>query len=451
MGGAFEPARGRAAAGLNPRAAAHRILAEVRRGTLSDRAASRVLPAVDAADRGLALDIAFGCLRLRARLDAWIRACADRPPSRMDRAVRDWLRIGAYQLTELRTPDHAAVGETVGAARSALGRRRAGYVNAVLRALARRRDADSDGGPDARADADPFPDPDVDPVGHLCSWGSHPEWLVRRWLARWELADVRRLVELQNRPPDVVVRMLSGEDPAPPDGVELEPVHGWPRSYRLEKGLPETALSHLRAVVQDPAASAVVDYAGDRLAEPVLDVCAAPGTKALGLAARHGGPVVALDISHRRLARLGAPARRLGLPVSAAVADARRLPVAEAGTVLADVPCTGTGVLRRRADARWRVGQRGLDDLVALQREIVDACAAAVRPGGLLVYSTCSLEREENEGQVDAFLDRRPDYRRDPRGAGARSDCVTPRGDLFVRPWLTGTDGAYAARLRRMA
>lgn len=459
MGGGFEPARGRAAAGLNPRAAAHRILGEVRRGTLSDRAASRILPAVDPADRGLALDIAFGCLRLRARLDAWIGACADRSPSRMDRAVRDWLRIGAYQLTELRTPDHAAVGETVGAARSALGRRRAGYVNAVLRALARRRGADPGDGADARAGghtgarprAGPFPDPDADPVGHLCSWGSHPEWLVRRWLARWELADVRRLVEQQNRPPDVVVRMLSGEDPAPPDGVELEPVPGWPRSYRLERGLPETALAHLPAVVQDPAASAVVDYAGDRLAEPVLDVCAAPGTKALGLAAGSGVPVVALDISHRRLARLGAPARRLGLPVSAAVADARRLPVAEAGTVLADVPCTGTGVLRRRADARWRLEQRGLDDLVALQREIMDACAAAVKPGGLFVYSTCSLEREENEGQVDAFLDRRPDYRREPPVAGARSDCVTPRGDLFVRPWLTGTDGAYAARLRRIA
>jgi len=369
----------------------------------------------------------------------------------MDRAGRDWLRIGAYQLTELRTPDHAAVGETVGAARAALGRRRAGYVNAVLRALARRRGAASGDGAEALAGDDPFPDPDVDPVGHLCSWGSHPEWLVRRWLARWELADVRRLVEQQNRPPDVVVRMLTGEDPAPPDGVELEPVPGWPRSFRLERGLPETALSGLRAVIQDPAASAVVDYAGDGLAEPVLDVCAAPGTKTLGLAAEYGVRVVALDISHRRLARLGAPARRLGLPVSAAVADARRLPVAEAGTVLADVPCTGTGVLRRRADARWRLGQQGLDDLVALQREIVDACAAAVRPGGLLVYSTCSLEREENEEQVDAFLDRRPNYRREPPGADARSDCVTPRGDLFVRPWLTGTDGAYAARLRRIA
>ncbi len=448
---------------MNPRAAAHRILGEVRRGALSDRAASRVLPAVDPADRGLALDIAFGCLRLRARLDAWIRAFADRPPSRMDRAVRDWLRIGAYQLTESRVPDHAAVGETVRAARSALGRARAGYVNAVLRALARGRgpDAGRGRGPGAGPGAGPhpFPDPDADPVGYLCSWGSHPEWLVRRWLERWPLPDVRRLVDVQNRPPDVVVRMLTAEEPAPPEGVELAPVPGWPGSFKLEKGLPETALPGLRAVIQDPAASAVVDYVGGRgaereaeaLPEPVLDVCAAPGTKTLGLAAGYGVRVVALDSSPGRLARLGAPAGRLALPVTAVVADARRLPVAEAGTVLADVPCTGTGVLRRRADARWRLEQRGLDDLVALQRDIFDACAAAVRPGGLLVYSTCSLEREENEAQVDAFLDRRPDYRREPLPADARGDCLTPRGDLFVRPWLTGTDGAYAARLRRIA
>ncbi len=440
MGGAVEPPRGRTAPGLNPRAAAHRILAEVRAGALSDRAASRILPAVDPADRGLALEIAFGCLRLRARLDAWVRAFADRPTRRIDADVLDWLRIGVYQLTELRTPDHAAVGETVRAARGGLGRGKAGYVNAVLRALARGRDAD------------PFPAPEADPVAYLCSWGSHPEWLVRRWLERWPLSDVRRLVEQQNRPPDVVVRMLTGDDPAPPEvpeGVELTPVAGWPRSFTLAKGSPEAALSGLRAVIQDPAASAVVDYVGGRPAEPVLDACAAPGTKALGLAAAHGVRVVALDISRRRLARLAAPARRLDLPVSAAVADARRLPVAEAGTVLADVPCTGTGVLRRRADARWRLEPRGLDDLVALQREIVDGCAEAVRPGGLLVYSTCSLEYEENEAQVDAFLDRRPDYRREP--PELPEACVTSRGDLFVRPWLTGTDGAYAARLRRVA
>ena len=122
---------------MNPRAAAHRILTGVRAGTLSDVAAGRALPGVASENRGLTLEIAFGCLRLRARLDAWIAAFADRPVGRLDPPVRDWLRIGVYQLTELRTPDHAAVGETVGAARAGLGRGRAGYVNAVLRAVAR--------------------------------------------------------------------------------------------------------------------------------------------------------------------------------------------------------------------------------------------------------------------------------------------------------------------------
>ena len=413
----------------------------MRAGTLSDAAATRALPDVDAADRGLALEIAFGCLRLRARLDAWIAAFSDRPLARLDPPVRDWLRIGVYQLTELRTPDHAAVGETVRAARHGLGRKRAGYVNAVLRAVAGGRTRD------------PFPSPEADPVAHLCAWGSHPEWLVRRWLRRWPLADVRRLVELNNLPPDVVLRMLDDGEPAPPAGVQLASVPGWPRSFALAEGAPAVALAGLRAVVQDPAASCVVDYVGARPASPVLDVCAAPGTKALGLAAAAGEPVVALDISRGRLARLAAPARRLGLPVRAVVADARRLPAAEAGTVLADVPCTGTGALRRRADARWRLDARGLAALAALQREIVDACADAVRPGGVLVYSTCSLEHEENEGQVDAFLERRPDYRREPPppAAAPPPGCATPRGDLFVRPWITGTDGAYAARLRRRA
>lgn len=427
---------------MNPRAAAHRILTGVRAGTLSDVAAGRALPGVESENRGLTLEIAFGCLRLRARLDAWIAAFADRPVGRLDPPVRDWLRIGVYQLTELRTPDHAAVGETVGAARAGLGRGRAGYVNAVLRAVARGR----------RRGRDPFPSAAADPVGHLCTWGSHPEWLVRRWLERWPLADVRRLVERNNRAPEVVLRMLdAGDAPAPPGGVRLAPVAGWARSFTLAEGTPAEALAGLRAVVQDPAASCVVDYVGTRPDGPVLDVCAAPGTKALGLAAAAGVPVVALDISRRRLARIAAPARRLKLPVSPVVADARRLPVAEAGTVLADVPCTGTGVFRRRADARWRLDERALGALVALQREILDACADTVRPGGLLVYGTCSLEREENEGQVDAFLKRRPDYRRDPPPPAAPASCVTRRGDLFVRPWLTGTDGAYAARLRRIA
>ncbi|MCG8468404.1 MAG: hypothetical protein MJB57_09390, partial [Gemmatimonadetes bacterium] len=128
------------------------------------------------------------------------------------------------------------------------------------------------------------------------------------------------------------------------------------------------------------------------------------------------------------------------------------LPAAEAGIVLADVPCTGTGVLRRRVDSRWRLTEARLSELVEVQRAILDSAAAAVKKGGLLVYSTCSLESEENEGQVDAFLERHPRFTREANpDVPAPEGCLTATGDLFIRPWLTGTDGAFAARLRRVA
>ncbi len=441
MGGAIQPAPGYPGlTALDARPAAHRILTGVRQGAFADHAAERVLAEVEPSERGLALQIAYGTLRLRARLDTWIQSQTDRPLRRIDADVADWLRIGTYQLKELRVPDHAAVGETVRWARRAMDPGRAGYINAVLRTIA------------AETDADPFPSRDTDPVAYMTTWGSHPEWLVRRWLDRWSLHDVARLVKHDNVPPGVTVRMLDGREPQVSDEVELRPLPGWPGSYELVRGSPAAALAGNHAVIQDPAASAVVDYVGADVAGPVYDACAAPGTKAAGLAAAAGLPVVSADTSRDRLRRAANTGSRLGLPILCAVADARRPPIGAAGTLLADVPCTGTGVLRRRPDARWRIEAPDLAQLAALQAEILDACAGAVREGGLLVYSTCSLEPEENEEQVDAFLARHPHFAREAPTEDAVPDgCVTERGDLFVRPWLTGTDGAYAARLRRSA
>lgn len=425
---------------LDARAAAHRILREARGGGFADAAAESILPEVDPRDRGLALEIAYGCLRLRARLDTRILALTDRPLSRIDPEVLDWLRSGVYELTELRTPAHAAVHETVKHTRRWVGRGAAGFVNAVLRAA-------SDSPPN------PFPDGDAASVEVLTTLGSHPEWLIRRWLGRWSRHEVRTLVDHDNSRPPVIVRLLDADPPADlPANVELRPLRTWPRSFELVRGAPSDALAVLRGVIQDPAASAVVDYLGDGFPAPVYDACAAPGTKTAVLAARAPGPVVAGDVSGRRLARVGATAARLGLPILRVVADARRPPLAEAGTVLADVPCTGTGVLRRRPDARWRIDEAGLEALIRLQREVLDGCAARVREGGVLVYSTCSLEPEENEMQIEAFLRREPAFERAPEGAGDRvpENCLTAAGDLFVRPWVTGTDGAYAARLRRV-
>ncbi len=424
------------------REAARRVLADVRAGAYADRAAARRLSRLHGRERALALELAYGTIRLRGRLDAELARRVDRPLAKLDPRLLDRLRLGLYQLRETRIPAHAAVNETVAGGRAELGRGAAGLLNAVLRSAAR------EGVPDGT-----FPDRALDPEGWLVAYGSHPAWLVRRWLARWPLADVERLVEYDNRPPSVTLRLLGGssENTDVGPGARLETVPGRPRLRVLREGTPEEALAALRAVVQDPAASAVVDYVGPRIEGPVLDACAAPGGKAAALSdlAEGARPFVAADAGFERL-RAAAPGLRRVAPEVALVAmDARRPAVRGARTVLVDAPCSGTGVLGRRPDARWRQGERRLASLVRLQAEILDACADLVPASGLLVYATCSLEREENEAQVDAFLDRWPQFERAGPGGPVAPGLLTDRGDLEALPFRTGTDGAFASRLRR--
>ena len=433
--------------GAETRLAAYRILADVRAGAYADRASDQRLVGLDHRDRALALELAFGVIRLRARLDAELTGLVDRPLSALDPALLDWLRLGLYQLRQTRIPEHAAVHETVQGARTDVGRGAAGLVNAVLRRAVRE---------GVREDA--FPERDRQPAEWLATWGSHPEWLVRRWLDRWPLADVERLVENDNRPPFVSFRLLGTDDPDrelanAEAGIELERLEGWPRMVRLVSGKPARALESWRAVAQDPAASAVVDFVGADVEGPVLDACAAPGGKAAALAdlAASATPFVAVDSSPERLQKAVSTLNRTGSNVQVLVMDARRPAIRSARTVLLDSPCSGTGVLRRRPDARWRLSERRLASLLVLQAELLDACAELVEPGGLLAYSTCSLEAEENEGQVESFLARWPDFDRDPSGSltGLAADCVTERGDLEILPFRSGTDGAFASRLRK--
>lgn len=431
------------------RLAAHAILEDVEDGAYADRSAERRLASLAGRERRFAMELAFGCIRLRGRLDAELATLVHRPLGTLEPSVRAWLRLGLYQLREMRVPSHAAVDEAVAGARLAAGRGAGGLVNAVLRAAA--------AGPPADG---VFPDPGKDPLGHLTSYGSHPEWLVRRWLDRWGFETAARLVEHDNRPPPVVLRLLDDRQTcadaarAVEDaGARLRPVLGWPRSCELVEGEPGETLAHLDAVIQDPAASAVVDYAGPDLEGPVLEACAAPGTKTLVLArvARNARPLVAADVSPARLTLAAEGASRAGVDALLVAMDARRPAVARSRTVLLDAPCTGTGVLRRRPDARWRLDAARLASLVELQRDLLDACAGLVDAGGLLVYSTCSLEPEENARQVTGFLERHPDFEREepadpPPWIAAATEAD---GDLLVTPWLHGTDGAYAARLRR--
>ena len=458
-----------------------------------------------APDRAWIRSLVYGTVRLQGRLDHLLTTTASRDPAELDPPVRAALRMGAYQILEMGSvPAYAAVSQSVEQVKATRSRAAAGLVNAVLRKL-----VEAAVGPDSRSplasstspagstshpvDSTPraewgFPDPADDLEGYLATWGSHPRWLVRRWTRRFGNAGARRLVEANNREPATYLRPVG---PTPSDAARAldeagllhrangptgndssddqrgRRLQGEPgSSLRLRRGVdPAIALQVVPGVIQDPAASLVVEYSAPPPGSLVADLCAAPGGKALALSAGAAG-VVAADLRPRRLHRVAQGVRRLGAQVWPVVADARFPPLRASGepaTVLADVPCTGTGTYRRRPDGRWRTDERDIPRLAAVQRRILDGAASVVPSGGLLVYATCSLEPEENWDQVRAFLKRRPDFRMEPGPAPAR--FLDEHGCLAVLPHETsphetdehprqashGFDGAFAARMRKRA
>jgi 16S rRNA (cytosine967-C5)-methyltransferase len=203
--------------------------------------------------------------------------------------------------------------------------------------------------------------------------------------------------------------------------------------------------------VQDPAATLVTEYAAIPTAATVADLCAAPGGKALELS-KTAGAVIASDKSLGRLQRLLANQRRLeATNLYPFVGDARHPAISPTDAVLIDVPCTGTGTFRRHPDARWRLRISDLAVMSALQKILIRAAAKVVRPGGLLIYSTCSLEAEENDEQVDSFLSENPNWILETPPEGSVAPELLDDGRLRVLPQRHGTDGAFAARLRRVS
>ncbi|CAN5296001.1 RsmB/NOP family class I SAM-dependent RNA methyltransferase [soil metagenome] len=407
-----------------------------------DLAWGAVAPALDPRERAWTHELLYGTLRLRNRLDHRLAAFVRSGLPALEPDVLDVLRLGAYQLAEMDgVPAYAAVSQSVELAKSAGVRRAAGLVNGVLQAL-RRRGGEVD-----------FPTWESDPAGYLSTWGSHPRWLVERWVEKWGTEVARAVVESDNRRAEVYLNPLG----VPPDlaasrlvaaGIGATAIEDPTDSVRLERaGQVGEALAALPAVVQDPAAAAVATFAAAAPGERVVDLCAAPGGKALAMAAA-GGSVVAADLSASRLGRVVENVARVGWSgrVFPLAADALSPPFRAVDLVLLDAPCTGTGTLRRHPDGRWRLQPADVEALAELQRSLLDAAAPIVRPGGRLVYATCSLEPEENEVQVARFLADHPEFELDPCfGCAAAAEA----GVLRLLPPDTGADGAFAARLRR--
>ena len=343
------------------------------------------------------------------------------------------LRLGAYQILYMGSvPGYAAVSQTVEQAAIVGGSKGAGLGNAVLRALG------EDGDDPAQ-----FPNFDEDPVGHLSSWGSHPRWLVKRWVQRFGSAEARTIVEVGNRIPDLFLRPVGADlertaETLRAKGLDVSVDPGLSQTLRLPPHIdPSAVLSEVSGIIQDPAAAETADFVQITENERVADLCAAPGGKGIALI-DSGGWLVGLDRSLGRLKRMQASLRRLGLPERLVVARGETPPLRTVDTVLVDAPCTGTGTLARHPDARWRLTPKSPARMAGVQSQILEGAARIVRPGGRLIYSTCTLEVEENEEVVESFLETHEDFVLDEREAF-----------LSILPGGRSTDGAFAARLRR--
>jgi len=386
-------------------------------------------------------------LRHRARIDAILSERVRGGLARLDPDVIDLLRLGVYQLLYMGSvPAYAAIAQTVELAKRRHGIGASKLVNAVLRRTDREREILEPPTPTETVDA-------------LALRYSHPRWLIARWIERWGEQDTERLLTLNNAEAPVVIRPYGIVREQLEATMEAAGVHVAEAPYAKDSiaisgGTTFTELGAFKKglfFVQDPAATLVTEYAAVPPGSTVADLCAAPGGKALELA-RTAGTVVASDRSFGRLQRLLANQRRLEsvnlLPI---VGDARNPAVSPVDVVLIDVPCTGTGTFRRHPDARWRIKISDIAVMSALQKQILRAAASVVRQGGLLIYSTCSLEPEENDEQVDAFLAENLNFILDPPPEGTVAPELLDGDRLRVLPHRHGTDGAFAARLRRVS
>lgn len=409
---------------------------------------------LDARDRALVAELAYGVQRHRNKVDHVIAAFSNRPLKELNPEVLDILRLGIFQLLEMHVPPHAAVNESVELAKRHLGKG-AGYVNAVMRCAAEGLEQVCWPGPD-------------DLPAHLEVVHSHPRWLAEYLIKRFGAEEALQLCQANNLVPTLTLRVnpLRASREQLLEEIASRGWRGKP-SGLLPESLVEVAIPYPTlmewlekgfCVVQDESSMVVSRVVDPREGEVVVDACAAPGGKATHLALLGGERcrVIAVDRNPKRLKAMRNVVDRLGLKnVEILAGDSAHLSEvvkSPADAVLLDAPCSGLGTLRRNPDLKWKRFPGDIANLAAVQSRLIRGCADAVRPGGVLVYSVCTFTLEETVGVVEGFLRERKDFAPEspesllPERLAAD---LSPRGYLQILPHRHDMEGMFIARLRR--
>lgn len=392
-------------------------------------------------------------LRRRSYLDFLIDQFSNVKIDEMKSSLKNILRLGVYDMVFMdSTPDYAAINESVEIAKYSLGSRTGDLTNAILRNLQR--------------DIDNLPKPSFkDRTKLVATTFSHPEWLVERWTKRFGEREAFQLMQANNRRPVYYVRANNLRTKTKnfrlrmtKHDIQFEESNWLPGYFRVESVAPFIQKGWLAkgfCQVQDVAAGFAPFLLDPKADETVYDLCAAPGTKSVLMSDLMDGEgeILAVDISSERLEKLAESALSYRAEnIRVRRADATELTLDEADAVLLDAPCTGTGVLSKRADLRWRRDEESLKNSVELQKKLLDSAAKMVKVDGRLVYSTCSLEEEENMDQVMNFLDRHENYELETV-EGYVPDEVMVEGAFGYQtfPHRHNCDGHFGVRMRRTA
>jgi 16S rRNA (cytosine967-C5)-methyltransferase len=452
----------------NPRQLAFLALRDIqKRGAYTDIALDRVLRTakLNSADRSLVTELVYGSVRRMRSLDALIDQFGKKKAQQQPPDLRTILHIGLYQLRyQSRIPASAAVNTTVELAKENGFKGLAGVVNGLLRQYERLATASANVEPNPPKSHDPLQLPE-EPVARLGILHSFPDWIIKLWIEQLGIEEAESLCQWLNQTPTIDLRVnplrVSIEEveaAMQSAGVDVRRVPYVPQALRVVGGtgtiqqLP--GFNEGWWTIQDSSAQLVSHLLNPKAGDVVIDACAAPGGKTTHIAELIGdeGKIWACDAKASRLRKVQENAQRLQLQsIQTCTGDSRDFPqfINLADAVLLDAPCSGNGTLHRRPDIRWRVTPATVDELSVLQGELLEQAATWVKPGGVLVYATCTLHPQENEGIIQSFLERHPSWQIEPPLADSPlTNFATPQGWMKVWSHRYQMDGFFMVRLK---